>query len=170
MVTNLEDLLCTIDRVKPLVCELPTGSSVVFKYAMGRVGKFLTRLSTELSQAKTTPDVFNVIEKFHEHMGTRLTVLEGVNNKAEMSALMREMHAQIRDGLAELSNARFNPGEFYQIVDRHLNVIAGNLDAYRNATHKEFMCKIGGAIGDDDQALQWEAVGRIAAILENLKR
>jgi hypothetical protein len=170
MVASLDDLISTIDRVQPLVCNLPAGSSVVFRYAMGRVGKFLDRLSTELSQAKSTPEVFNVIEKFHEHMGSRLTVLDGVNNKAEMSALMRETHAQIKDGLAELSNARFNPGEFYEIVDRHLNVIAENLRAYHNATHKEFMCNIGSAIGDDDQALQWEAVGRIAAILENLKK
>jgi hypothetical protein len=86
---------------------------------------------------------------------------------------MKSMHAQIKDGLAELSRARFNPDEFYSVIDRHVSLIGESLKNYRNAMHINYMCAIGNALTDggiDDHALQWKAVERIAAILEQLKK
>ena len=169
MITSLEDLLCTIDSVKSLVQVKQPGSSVVFKFAMDGFGRFLNRLSTELSSSTSTADVFHTIESFHAQVATRLSVLDGVRNKAELSAVMKETHAQINDALPELSRARFNPNEFYGIVDRHVNIIGERFNNYQNPTHKEFMGRVGNVLADD-VARQWEAVGRIAAILETIKR
>jgi hypothetical protein len=175
MVANLDELVHTVESTKSLVLNYPADSSVVFKYAMGRAGNFLDRLCTELNNAESLDGVYNTISKFHTHMGSRLTILNGVNNKAELSEFMKSTHAQIGDALVELSESLDDENAFYGVVDRHVSLIGENMKAYRNATHKEFMCNIGDALTcdsleADDHARQWEAVERIANILEKLQR
>ena len=165
MITNLEDLLHTIESVKTTVKAKQPGSTAVFRFAMEGLGRFLDRLSADLSNCTSTTDVYNTIEKFHEQTSSRLSVLDGVRNKAELSGVMKDTHAQIKQGLMELQRARSD--EFYAIIDAHVNVIGERFNNYHNPSHKDVMCKIGDAM-TNDLAMQWNAVERIASMLETI--
>ena len=165
MITNLEDLIHTVESVKTVVKAKHPGSTAVFRFAMEGMGRFLDRLSDDLSNCTTTTDVYNTIEKFHTQASSRMSVLDGVRNKAELSGVMKDSHAQIKQALVELQRARSD--EFYAIIDAHVNVIGERFNNYHNPSHKEIMCKIGDAM-TNDLAMQWQAVERIASMLETI--
>ena len=178
MAQNRDEFAAILSRLSKVFAHLPPGSMDHFHIALGRIAGYVATLQATVKHAASDDVVFGAISMFHKTMGARIGALGSIPNQ-KLAEIMRQTYGHVHNNMERLKKFKGDPVKFYTLIFTSLAAMSKIVLTYDGVKEPEFIHSIGHALvgkshpvslGDriDDQAMQWEAIGRLASILHGM--
>jgi len=175
MAQNRDEFAAILGKLSRVFAHVPHGSEDQFHIALRRIAGYVATLQASVESAANDDVVFGAISKFHKTMGDQIGALGSIPNR-ELAGIMQQTYGHVHNNIGKLQKLKSNSIQFYTLIFQSLAKISKIVLTYDGSQEPEFIHSIGHALvgkshpmslGDrlNDQAMQWEAIGRLATIL-----